>query len=451
MAISSNFQTGLLDLVNDITTAETATIANAIFEKSFVISKFNETHTVVTGVREGNVVPILSTNPSYTAFPYKDPTNCETPECDLTLGFGAKKWQLGMIACKIPICINTFDENFLAFWQEYKRLSGDANLDGALMKFIIERFQNNLDAAIWRTAWFGERGLSPSDPNYALLRPIDGIFTQAEAGDGVKMLITENTSGTAGTSVIPTGEAIYNYLNAAYLKAVTTPWFNPATLQFEMTAAMAGVWVGWLNSLTDRSMYNCECYSADGVTSMRSFDINGQLKAFGIPIIVRREFDGVINALQLSHPYRALLTSKDNIIIGTSETDQLPEFKVWYSQDDEKVYIKGGANFGATLVTDEYVYIGAETASVDDIISVALTPATASNAQSTTRQFTAAIEPATAPQGITWSISAGTGLSINSSGLVTIGASTPAGNYTVTAKATGDLTKQRTAVLTVTV
>lgn len=356
MAITTNFATELLDLITDITSAETAVISQAIYESSFEIGQLAESHTVLPGVRNGNVIPIISTNPSYSAFPFKDPANCTIPDCDLDLGFAAKAWQLGMIACKIPICINTFSDNFLAFWQSNKRVFGDENLDSALMQFIINKFQQNLQAAMWRVAYFGDTSLTGN----ALLKSIDGIFTQAEAGEGTKIEITQNTSGGGGSSVPLTGEAIYAYLLQAYNVAVVSPWYDPSTAVIKMTAAMASVFVGWLNSLGDRSMYNCECYSADGITSQRSFSIDGQLRIFGIPIEVHRELDGVINALTLGYPYRAILTSKENIIIGTSEIDQLPAFDVWYSKDDDQIYIKGGAHIGVSLVTDDYVYLGAE-------------------------------------------------------------------------------------------
>lgn len=358
MAVTTNFADTVLALVTDIKSAETATLSNAYFTKFFEVGKLPESYTVITGVRAGNVIPIISTNPNYAKFPYKDPTNCTLPACDIDLPFEAKAWQIGMIACKTSVCINGFDDNFLAFWGRYKRIFGDEDLDSALMAFIMESWERDLNAALWRMAWFGDTTTGSGDANYQLLRAMDGIFTQAEAGDGIKIPVTENVAGTGLT-----GPAMYAYLNEAYLAASVLPWFDPATLRIEMTSAMAAVWVAWMNSLGDRSMYNCECYSADGLVSQRSFTLDGQLRIFGIPVYVRREFDGVINQLDLGNPYRALLTTNDNILIGTSELDQLPAFSIHYSQDDDLIYIKGGAQIGVSLVTDDYIYIGSESAS----------------------------------------------------------------------------------------
>lgn len=358
MAITTDFGTTVLALVDDITSAEKATLSNAYFQKFFEVGKLAENFTVIPGVRNGNLVPIISTNPNYAKFPYKDPTNCTLPTCDVDLPFSAKVWQVGMQACKTPVCINSFDENFLAFWGRHKRLFGDEDLNSALMAFIMETWERDLQASLWRSAFFGDTTTLPADPFYEYLRVTDGIFTQAEAGTGLKIEVTENVAGTGLT-----GTAIYAYLQEAYNYAATQPWFDAGNMRFEMTNAMASVWVAFLNGLGDTSMYNCDCLSAEGMSRGRAYTIEG-LTIFGIPVNVRREFDGVIGQLGLGNPYRALLTPNENILIGTTEMDQLPAFSIHYSQDDDVIYIKGGAQIGATLVTNDYVYIGAEVGTV---------------------------------------------------------------------------------------
>lgn len=351
---TTTFTSQVLALVTDIKSGETATLSNAYFRKFFEVGKLAEDFTVITGVRNGNVVPIISNNPNYAKFPYKDPTNCTLPVCDVDLPFSAKAWKVGMQGCKTPVCINSFDENFLAFFGRYKRVFGDEDLNSALMAFIMEVWERDLQASLWRSAFFGDTTTDIADPNYATLRVTDGIFTQAEAGTGRKIEVTENTAGTGLT-----GAGVYAYLTEAYNYAATQPWFDAGNMRFEMTNAMASVFVAFLNGLGDKSAYNCDCYSADGITRARAYTIEG-LTVFGIPVYVRREFDGVINQLGLGNPYRALLTPNDNILIGTSELDQLPAFSIHYSQDDDVIYIKGGAQIGAVLTTNDYVYIGAE-------------------------------------------------------------------------------------------
>lgn len=355
MAVYTNFAEDIIALIDDLTTAEKVTLDNALFTKNFEVSDFANAHRVITGVREGQVVPILSNAPNYAAFPYKDPTSCTVPACDLDIDFAAKEWQVGQIACKITICMSSFDENFLLFWGEYRRVFSDNDLNSAFMQYMTDKVNRDLQAALWRVAYFGDRSTSSVSPAYQYLRPIDGIFTQAEAGNGYNIEISENASTTPMT-----GEQAYEYLLQAYNIAAESPWFDPANMVFEVTAAFGSVLIGWYNSLSDRSPYNCECYSADGVSATRNWNMDGVTKVFGIPVIIRREFDGVINTFNLGRRYRALLTTKDNILFGTAEQDQLKQFRIWYSQDDNNIYIEAGAQVAATLVVDDYVYLGAE-------------------------------------------------------------------------------------------
>jgi len=96
---------------------------------------------------------------------------------------------------------------------------------------------------------------------------------------------------------------------------------------------------------------------------MRTYTLNGNLTILGIPVEVERDLDGVIAQLDLDRPYRALLSYRNNMPIGTQLTENLNEFDIWYNKDTKKVVIEAEALIGSSLPTDEYVYIGAETAS----------------------------------------------------------------------------------------
>lgn len=354
MAVTSNFD-NLVELVNDLVTADKMKLSEAIYRKVFDAEDMTSQFTVIPGVRNGNIVPILSNSPNYAKFPYKDPTACTLPTCDTDLDFAPKVWDLGTNACRNEICVNGFDDNFLLFFGQFRRVFGDADIDTGIIAYVQEIIQKDLRAAIWRQGWFGDKSLSNSDPNYALLRSTNGIFTQAEAGNGYKIEVPNNT--TPGDP--PTGQELYELLKDAYNYAATQPWFDPTNMVWDMTAAMANILVAWLNGMGDTSAYNCDCYDPNGVVSTRAYGIDN-LRIFGVQVRAHREFDGVINGLGLGYPYRALLTDKGNIVFGTSETDQLPDFRVWYSMDDNEIKIDAGFTLAPMLVVDDYVYIGAE-------------------------------------------------------------------------------------------
>lgn len=81
--------------------------------------------------------------------------------------------------------------------------------------------------------------------------------------------------------------------------------------------------------------------------------------------------------------------------------------------------------------------------------SINVIPGSATTNQDTTVVFSANVNPADAPQDVVWTISEAEGLSINQNGVVTVGASTPAGDYIVTATSAAKETVAGTVTLKV--
>jgi len=86
------------------------------------------------------------------------------------------------------------------------------------------------------------------------------------------------------------------------------------------------------------------------------------------------------------------------------------------------------------------------------VTSVTVAPATATVVQGGTQQLTATVVVVGgAAQTVTWTSSDDTNAPVNATGLVTVAAGAPAGDYTITATSTVDATKSGTSVITVTV
>lgn len=88
---------------------------------------------------------------------------------------------------------------------------------------------------------------------------------------------------------------------------------------------------------------------------------------------------------------------------------------------------------------------------IELITLVTIAPSVISKSQGTTHQFSSSITPAESTQDVVWTIDVAAGLTINQTGLVTIGAGVALANYNVTATSVADGTKLGVAVLTVTV
>lgn len=346
MPVQGNFATTIRAMVTDLVTADKVDINEAIFQSTFGISDFVRYHQLITGVRNGGLVPIILAGDNYGAMPAGDEKSCVFNECDLDVDYSTKKWDLGEYNCRIPICMRSFDEDFLVFWNMYRqRLENplDKPDHQAFLSYLSEKVENNIKGAQWRVGYLGDKSATTN----ALIRNNNGFFTQAEAGEGEKINLPQAN---------PTAEQIYAALEQAYNTAIEFPWFSESDVVWKMTYAMAAKFVAFLNTKADLSQYNCDCINPDSLVAGRRFKVEG-LTIFGIPVEAHREIDGSMAAISQTNKFQALLIRKSNMLIGTNETENLSEFDIWYSKDDKKVYIEALLYMGVSIPLDEYVYI----------------------------------------------------------------------------------------------
>ena len=356
MAITTTSFTAMRELAETLSANDKLLLSNAIFTNTFLSPDITERHAVITGVATGDVVPILDESIDYASFPFMSQTECTQNSCDLNIAFSGKKWTLGLIGCRYDICTKEFTPDFRKFFNENLQVLNNLDMQSQLIMYLQNKITKNFNGAKYRVAYFADTSVT-TGVNAPLLGEFDGFFTQAEAGSGLKLEFNQ---------VNPTGQEIYAALEEAYANFMDSDWSDREGVVWKMTKKMASLWVRFLNGLKDKSEYNCECFSADGLTAMRTYTLAGNLTILGIPVEIERDLDGVISQLSLDRPYRALLSYRNNMPIATQLEENLNEFDIWYNKDTKKVVIEAEALIGASLPTDDYVYIGAEVGTNSD-------------------------------------------------------------------------------------
>ena len=365
MAITTNFATEVKALVTSLTSAEKLNFSEALFTKSIEISPLTQDHTVVTGVRHGNLVPIIDNQPDYESFPFSDAGACAVPECDLGHNYSTNKWELGLIECKVPICLRSFDDDFLVFWNQYKMVQTDKDknedeyIQSAIVQFLFNQFKTNHTAAQWRGGYFGDKSSES-----ALFNGIDGWFTQAEANASQVVAIAENEGATFAAQKL-TGERIYEILKDMYLMHSDMVWQSDQPLEFRMTERNAKALAMYYTFLKDKACCDGLQILDPDMVSNAPYPYQ-RLDFHGISIKVMSIWDEIINkTTELNpgwvgkklvtptaarvNPNRILLTYKNNLVLGTQETSNLAFFDIWHSQDQDKIFMKGGSYFGASI------------------------------------------------------------------------------------------------------
>ena len=290
MAYSDNFVADLLSLVTDLVSAEKMEMSEMLYSKAFTHSEITEKEEVVTGVRHGNVVPILKDTPNPESFPFVDETDCAPTDCDITHEFGDHQWELGLIECRVGICLRSFDENFLKFFNAWRMTQqGDVDVDSAILAFISEKFNKNLNLSTFRAAYFADKSSLS-----VYFNKIDGIFTRMEAGAADQLVeITENDGANYAAQAMG-GEDAYNYLIAMYDKASLQPWFDDSIMEYRVTRWMGALLVSWLNKLGKKAPMNCDCIDPKAAVAKNVYTLAG-LRINGIPVVVYNEWDDIIN------------------------------------------------------------------------------------------------------------------------------------------------------------
>lgn len=369
MALTTNFREKIIDVVGSLTKQEKVDFSNAMFKKSVEVTDLTKEHTVLTGVRNGNHIPIIDDSANYESFPFSDANQCAVPECSLETNYSLQKWELGLIECKIPICLRAFDDEFLLFWNQYKMVNTDAQkneeyLESAIVQFLVDKFKKNHLAAQWRTAYFGDKS-SNSD----FFKGFNGFFTQMEAMTDNVVAISENNQSSYAQQKL-TGERVYAVLQEMYQKYYLQSWFTDKPVEFRMTKANALALTLYFNGLKDKKCCDgLQIIDPESVAGAPKFQYE-RLTFHEIPIKVMSVWDEVIHKTselnkgfvggkltnadgQRVKPNRIMLTYKENLVIGTQETDNLNFFDIWYSQDQNKVFMQGGSYFGAGIPEPE--------------------------------------------------------------------------------------------------
>ncbi|CAM3233450.1 hypothetical protein [Empedobacter stercoris] len=339
----NDFKTAILAVVKDLVSAEDVNINKAIFTEVFGVSDLTSTHTFVGGVRQGSVIPIINNDADYGAYSKADARACTMNNATITEDYATKVWDLVELNGRHAICVKSLEENFLLFWGSRKATLEDPTAEpdyNDYLDFLTEKVVKNMKASTWRQAYLGDKA-HLSD----LVNGADGFIAQAEAMNGEKVTLTGET-----------GQDIYDSLKTAYEAISLKAWFDESQVVIKMTKTMAQTLVNFLNSLADASEYNVAVLNPNAVVASRKFTVAG-LYIFGIKVEAHLEIDRSMDAIAEVDKMKAIITRKSNLLVGAPKVDSLDQFRMFYDNKDNQIYIDVATYFGVAIVTDEYALI----------------------------------------------------------------------------------------------
>lgn len=352
MALQGNFATTIKEAVESLTTADMVNINEAIFQETWGVSNFVQAHSLRTGVRNGGVIPIVLDG-NVCSMPVGNELSCTLNDCDLTIDYDNKIWDLSEYNCRHEICFRNVDEDWLVFWNAYRQRLDDPTQAAdmqAVITFLTKNVEEKISNTQWTAGYFGDQNSVSS-----YLNGSNGYYVQALAGNGHKVELT-----SAGAE--PTGQELLEQIIAAIEEFGTDFWMSQPDVVIKMSYAAAFKISTYLNSLDRQSPYNCDCINVDGLVSSSRFFPEG-LRILGIPVESHRDIDAVTTCINGLDKYQILIARKSNLLIGTNTTDKLEGFDMFFDRKDRTVIIDAMVYMGVAIPLDEYIILSAEVGS----------------------------------------------------------------------------------------
>ena len=297
----------------------------------------------VVAARSGDRLGLISGVEIGTAGCACDPTYVSMNPTDVL-----KVWALGCWEAPLKVCSKDMEGTIAEYALRNGSNIGDLTGTQVLSEVIEPLLKDSNMDMIFRLAWFGDTaaatiangGSITNGTDLKLINVCDGfwkrIYTQVTANSSQKTAITTNTKAAMTASGAATALIEQMIVDApAALMAKTNKVIY-------MTNAMKTAL-----TLDMKKTYSCALpwtVLTDGVTTTE-FD--------GIQYVAIGKWDEHIAAYENgAKPYRALLTVKDNLLLGTPAGEFVEDFDLFFDRTTRNFHMYGTGKIGTMLLED---------------------------------------------------------------------------------------------------
>jgi len=359
----TNFSTALDDVISS---EQVGLFSTLVSTKTYDKLDAKNFGFLVEGVRTGDAVVNMITNPSYNAIPNVSGANCDITSCDFEPDYEGGNWEIVMAECRYPVCTRSAPKKFMALYQKYKAINpGDSEYD-----FIIEQM-SDIISDILSNSLVAKLFLSNQDLTETTINGVDGWIEQWKDGSGQTLEVVNGFDTTDG-------QAWYEAIIAGLEKFETGTYkalADQTAILIDETGARAIS--NWLNSADNLKGVDCACYDPDGVTTANRFSPSN-LQIAGHKIVpvpyaeMAMQFDELQNVYGASDPgggvegepdgtlidpVFAVITPLDNNLIGAPADKELEMNESFYDNKDRTYYFDAGYQYGAVVASGAYVLI----------------------------------------------------------------------------------------------
>lgn len=338
---------------------EVKDLSEAILKTAIETPSLNEFHTIVTGIEAKKQIAILG----LLGLVGRVSTGCAPDENPGQIRVSEKFWDPAYIEDRFAMCWKDLRESFFVYGLKKGVKKADLiNTDFA--NFLEDRLSVAIKESVFRIAWFGDTaaknyngtpaGVIKNGINVDYFTPIDGLWKQifaiVAANASQKVTITKNAGATyalqAFDATDTTNQTVTNIMQQMLDNADVelSEQENPI---FIVTRSVA-------------NQYKRERRAATGFDIPYNRIENGwdSLTVDGKTIYVFSLWDRIIksyydNGTKLYLPHRIVLTTVENVQVGTEEESNLSELNPFYDEKSKTYYVDFGFNLDAKFIEDQ--------------------------------------------------------------------------------------------------
>lgn len=340
------------------TAKEVRDFADVVIETAFKNPDINEFHTIVEDIITDERIGFLGLLSKQT----KADAGCGTGKRTVNIAGSEKVWTPKKTKIWIEECLDTLDESFMVY---LKKLGVDNNdwTNTEIVDFLLGRVEEAVAEDIQRIAWFSDEDAANTDDSPA------GIITPGVDVDDYNIIpagfwkqLYAIVAGNAARRVTIANNAQATYANQDFDSTDTTN--RVASLIFRNIIQKAdprlrsqkNKVILCTESLAFQYQDELEAAGVDASFEMIQEGVS-VLKRMGVTIIAYNFWDRTIladfdNGTKLYQPHRAVMTTKEQLMIGIDAKSSISKWDIYYDKNTEKSNLKGGFKIDAKCKED---------------------------------------------------------------------------------------------------
>lgn len=324
-------------------------------------SAIGQVTTVLTGVHKGDKVVGIG---EFGALGKKG-GGCKPEYETAVLDAVEKEWAIEQWAVNLGICYEDLKDTLVKYAMRWDKDVADLTASDYVMDIVAPRLQSAVEKAVVRMMFLGDTaaahiaesggGNITAGKDLSLFTTCDGFFKRAEAiaaakpasrvtiEANAKTTYAEQMAGvrTSGVAMKIFDDMIYaasGALIGASDKVIIATRSLADALAKDIRDNNKGSELQWQSIMSgvDTAVY-------DGITVVR------------MPLLddLIREFNNTGTALV--KPHRAILTTKNNLLLGTPSDDVFGELDLWFDKTDKMNYISGIGWLDTQILDDNLI------------------------------------------------------------------------------------------------